>query len=361
NLLARHSGMALDIAGVSTAEGARASQWNWLNGNNQKFTATLTTAAPTPPTSTPPTSAPPASTPVAQLGQLKVVGTRMKAANGSDVQLEGVSSMWLNWENDGYAESATALKYMRDNWGLQVIRAAMGVTPSGAYLTNPDKAKAQVNRIVQNAIDAGVYVIIDWHDHDAHEHPEAAIAFFQEMARKWGGTPNVIWETFNEPLNVSWTGTLKPYHQRVVSAIRAIDPDNIIVLGTGQWSQKVKEAAASPLAGTNLMYTLHFYSCTHTQWLRDEAQSALNSGLPIFVTEWGATHADGGLDGRVCLDEADRWQSFMRTNGISWAAWKLDGCSDSSCLLKAGAPQNGPWTDSWLHGHGAYVRSRILD
>ena len=358
NFVARHSGQVLDISGFSTADGAPASQWTWKNTNNQKFAATEIAGTGTVPG---PLPVPTSGTPVSRFGQLSVVGTHIKAANGADVQLEGVSSMWLNWENDGYAESVTALKWMRDNWGLQVIRAAMGVTPSGAYLSNPDKAKAQVNRIVQNAIDAGVYVIIDWHDHEAHLHTDAAVGFFQEMARKWGATPNVIWETFNEPLNVSWTGTLKPYHQRVVSAIRAIDPDNLIVLGTGQWSQKVKDAAASPLSGSNLLYTLHFYSCSHGQSLRNDAQSALNSGLPIFVTEWGATHADGGVDGRVCLDEANLWHSFMKTNSISWAAWKLDGCSDSSCILKAGAPANGPFSDAWLQGHGSYVRSRIQD
>ena len=33
---------------------------------------------------------------------------------------------------------------------------------------------------------------------------------------------------------------------------------------------------------------------------RSKAVAARNDGLPMFVTEWGATHADGGLDGIVC-------------------------------------------------------------
>jgi endoglucanase len=48
------------------------------------------------------------------------------------------------------------------------------------------------------------------------------------------------------------------------------------------------------------MYTLHFSSWTHGSGLRDKANAALNRGLPLFVPEWDATHADGGMDGRVC-------------------------------------------------------------
>ncbi len=301
-------------------------------------------------------------TPVSRHGRLRVVGTRLVDEAGTAVQLRGVSSMWLNWEDDGFAESLDALRWMRDEWKLTVIRAAMGVEPSGAYLSNPDRATAQVDRIVQNAVAAGVYVIVDWHAHQAEQHRDRAVDFFTRMAQRYRDLPNVLFETYNEPLAVSWSGVLRPYHEAVVGAIRAQGFGGVIVLGTGNWSQDVDQAAQSPLAGTNLMYTLHFYACTHTQWLRDRASAAIARGLPLFVTEWGATHADGGLDGVVCQAEAQRWHDLMNAQGMSWTAWKLDDCEpDSSCLLRPGAPVAGPWTDTWLHGHGAFVRDRMRD
>jgi hypothetical protein len=107
------------------------------------------------------------------------------------------------------------------------------------------------------------------------------------------------------------------------------------------------------------MYTLHFYSCTHTGWLRDRAQAAREQGLPIFVTEWGATDASGGTSNpEVCADEADLWQEWMNTNHVSWAAWKLDDCADTSCLLNAGTRPATDWSQS-LHGHGAYVVEKL--
>ena len=41
------------------------------------------------------------------------------------------------------------------------------------------------------------------------------------------------------------------------------------------------------------MYTLHFYAGTHGAELRQRIDSALSAGLPIFVSEWGTSRADG--------------------------------------------------------------------
>jgi aryl-phospho-beta-D-glucosidase BglC (GH1 family) len=299
------------------------------------------------------------ASPVETHGPLTVMGTGLVDSSGDPVQLKGVSSMWLNWEDNGFAENADAILWMRDHWNISVIRAAMGVEPSGAYMTNPDKAKAQVDRVVKGAVAAGVYVIIDFHDHNAHMHKDQAVAFFAEMSAKYKDLPNVIYEPFNEPEMLDWP-TIKSYHESVVAAIRTNDPDNVIVLGTPNWSQYVDVAAASPVAGENLMYTLHFYSCTHTAWLRARAETALGKGIPLFITEWGATHSDGGTDGKVCLDEANTWLTWAASKGISWAAWKLDNCTpDSTCLLVPNAPVSGGWNSEFLRGHAPFVRDAL--
>lgn len=300
-------------------------------------------------------------TPVAQNGHLKVVGTELQNESGEPVQLKGVSSMWLNWEAEGYAESPTALRWMRNNWKLSVIRAAMGVEPEGAYLSDPERAKEQVYTIVDNALDAGVYVIVDFHDHAAHEKLDAAVEFFSEVAAKYAGEPNLIYEPYNEPKGVGWD-EIKPYHEAVVAAIREQDPEAPIVLGTPNYSQDVDKAAKSPVAGTNLLYTLHYYACSHRGWLRQKADAAMALGTALFVTEFGATNADGGLDGVVCLDEAQLWSDWLKQRHISWTAWKLDGCEpDSSCLLMPGAPRDGGWTSENLHGHALFVRGRMQE
>ncbi|WP_410817377.1 cellulase family glycosylhydrolase [Micromonospora sp. 050-3] len=361
------SGSHYTFANVSwngtLAAGASTSFGFLVNGTGTPLNCTVNGAScaggppPTtpPPTTPPPTTPPPTTgTPVERHGQLRVCGTTMCDRSGARVQLRGISSMWLNWETAPYAENLSALTWMRDNWNLQVIRAAMGVEPAGAYLSDPTRARAQVETIINNAVTAGVYVIVDWHAHEAQNNQSQAVAFFGDLARRYGHLPNVIWEPYNEPLQVSWTNVIKPYHQAVVSAIRAADPDNIVVLGTPTWSQDVDIAAASPVTGTNLMYTLHFYSCTHGASLRAKGDAAIRAGLALFVTEWGASNADGGLDGRACLPEAQSWIDWMKANGISWTAWKLDVGTDTTNLLSPGAPVTGGWTN-YLHGHAPFV------
>ncbi|MGC4757772.1 cellulase family glycosylhydrolase [Micromonospora trifolii] len=361
------SGSHYTFANVSwngtLAAGASTSFGFLVNGTGTPLNCTVNGAScaggppPTtpPPTTPPPTTPPPTTgTPVERHGQLRVCGTTMCDRSGAQVQLRGISSMWLNWETAPYAENLSALTWMRDNWNLQVIRAAMGVEPAGAYLSDPTRARAQVETIINNAVTAGVYVIVDWHAHEAQNNQSQAVAFFGDLARRYGHLPNVIWEPYNEPLQVSWTNVIKPYHQAVVSAIRAADPDNIVVLGTPTWSQDVDVAAASPVTGTNLMYTLHFYSCTHGASLRAKGDAAIRAGLALFVTEWGASNADGGLDGRACLPEAQSWIDWMKANGISWTAWKLDVGTDTTNLLSPGAPVTGGWTN-YLHGHAPFV------
>jgi len=299
--------------------------------------------------------------PVELHGQLRVEAGALVDAAGDPVQLKGASSMWLNWETSGYAENLDALLWLRDRWHLQVIRAAMGVDAGGAYLANPGKARLQVDNVVKNAVTAGVYVIVDWHDHTAHEHRAEAEQFFAAIAEDYGDLPNLIYEPYNEPEQVDWVSDVKPYHEAIVETIRARDPDNLIILGTPNWSQYVDEAAASPVAGDNLLYTLHFYACSHAEWLRDRGDQALASGIGLFVTEWGATAADGGLDGVVCLDEARTWLDWIDQHGLSWTAWKLDNCSDASCYFTSSAPVSGGWTADQLQGHGPFVRERMSE
>jgi len=298
-------------------------------------------------------------TPVELNGHLQVVGTQLQNEDGEQLQLKGISSMWLNWESKAYAEDATALRWMRNNWKLSVIRAAMGVEPGGAYLDLPDVAKGQVYAVVDNAIEAGVYVIVDFHAHEAHLHQDEAVAFFSEVAAKYAGVPNVIYEPFNEPKGIGWPA-LKQYHEAVVAAIREQDEEALIVLGTPNYSQDVDKAAADPVDGSNLLYTLHYYSCTHKASFRQKGETALAFGAALFVTEWGASDASGGTNGELCLEEAQVWDDWLNAHKISWTAWKLDGCEpDSTCLLVPGAPVDGGWTDEYLHGHARFVRGRL--
>jgi len=62
-------------------------------------------------------------------------------------------------------------------WKISLLRAAYGIE-MGGHLENPATELAKLHQVVETAIKVGIYVIIDWHDHNAHEHVEQAKTFF---------------------------------------------------------------------------------------------------------------------------------------------------------------------------------------
>lgn len=298
-----------------------------------------------------------AETPVAKYGQLSVAGTKLVDKNKQPVQLKGMSAFWLNWY--GQYSNYNSIKWLRDDWNITLFRAAVGVEPYGAYVTDPATATKKAEEIVNACIDLGVYVIIDWHAHHALDNKKQAIEFFNYMSKKYGQYPNVLYEIWNEPIGESWDTQIKPYAEEIARTIRANDPDGIVLVGNSTWSQDVDKAAKNPIKMSNIMYVLHFYSGTHGEGLRAKANEALRLGAPIFVTEFGVSAADGGSDGKVYLEEADRWMAWMDANKISWANWSLCDKSEASAALKTGASVNGGWSEANLTESGKYVRNKI--
>lgn len=291
---------------------------------------------------------------VTYFGPLKVSGNKIVGKDDKPVQLRGMSFFWSQWIGQYYNKEC--VKWLKDDWQSNIVRAAMAVEEKG-YLTNPETEKKKVFDVVDAAIEQGLYVIIDWHDHHASDHLKEAKIFFAEMAQKYGDKPNVIYEPFNEPLQVSWSSVIKPYHQEVIDTIRHYDPDNLIICGTSTWSQDVDIAANDPLKGTNIAYTLHFYAGTHKQSLRDKAKAALNKGVALMVTEFGTTDASG--DGTVNTSETITWWTFLDENSISWCNWSLADKAEGSASLKSGASISGGWTTSQLTESGFFIRKEM--
>jgi|GEM_PF-434472 len=302
-----------------------------------------------------------AQTPVQQHGHLSVSGNRIINSAGSAVSLAGMSLFWSNtgWGGDAFYNAST-VQWVRDDWGVEVIRAAMGVEDQGGYLQDPSN-KSKVEAVVHAAVQAGIYVIIDWHSHHAENYEAEAITFFTDMAAQFGHLPNVIYEVYNEPLGgVSWSNTVKPYAESVIDAIRAVDPNNLIVVGSPTWSQDVDVASQDPIAGrANIAYALHFYAETHTAALRQKALTALDNGVALFVTEWGAVNAWGA--GSVSHQSVSEWMQFLYEHKISHCNWSLNDKQEAASALISGVDPSGGWSASELTASGALVQGIIRD
>lgn len=296
-----------------------------------------------------------AQTPVERHGQLRVEGGRIVDQNGEPVVLRGMSLFWSQWGGQYY--NADVVRWLKSDWNVTVVRAAVAVDHDG-YLANRSREMAKLDAVIEAATAEGLYVIVDWHAHEPH--PEEAAAFFAEVATRYGDRPNVIYETYNEPLNThGWAEVVKPFHMTVIPAIRAIDPDNLIIAGTPSWSQDVDVAAADPLPYPNVAYTLHFYAGTHRQELRDKAQKALDLGAALFVTEWGTSEASG--NGILDDEETRLWWTFMEENGLSHLNWSIIDKDETSAALLPGAAARGGWPDDAISPSGLLVRRMLRE
>ncbi len=287
--------------------------------------------------------------------QLSVKGNRILNTRGQDAQLRGISFSWSIWQGKKYYNTAV-LDWLQEDFKVSVVRLSMAVQPSGGYLERPEEQTKLITTLADHAIEKGMHVIIDWHDHNAEQHLDQSKKFFSEMAQRYSGKPNVIYEIWNEPERQSWN-TVKNYAVELIKTIRRYDAENLIIVGSPHWDQDVDIVAKDPIQGyTNIAYSFHFYASdrSHQKQLRDRAQFAIDRGLPLFVTEWGVGEANG--DGEFSRKKSKKWLNWMEKNKLSWANWNITDKKETTALLEPGANVRGQWTQQQLTPAGKYIR-----
>nr|AHI15746.1 glycoside hydrolase family 5 subfamily 2 [Apriona japonica] len=288
---------------------------------------------------------------VSKHGKLSVQGTQLVNQNGEAVQLKGMSMFWSVWMPKYWNEAT--VQSIHNACHSNIVRAAMAVE-YGGYLTDPTTEMQRVETVIEAAIKNDIYVIADWHDWHAEEHLEQAKGFFEQISKKYGGYPNLIYETYNEPLDIAWSSVVKPYHEEIIKVIRANDPDNVILLGSPHYDQELDQVLADPITGqTNIMYTLHFYSVDTKQWLRDRVQNVMNNGIPIFVSEYGTCAGTG--NGTVLADETQLWWDWLDQNQMSYVNWALSDKDEAASVLIADTTPENACQDAYLTESGKLV------
>ena len=296
----------------------------------------------------------PTGSPVARHGQLSIRDGKIVGEAGEPVTIRGMSLFWSQWSPQYYSDET--VDWLAKDWKVSGVRAAIAARGDDSAMTHYDRELAKASRVIEAAARNGIYVIVDWHAHTAH--PEEAEKFLTAIARRYGHLPNLIYEPFNEPLRdgVDWSRDIKPYHQRIIAAIRAVDPDNLIIAGSPSWSQDVDIAARDPLTGENIGYTLHYYAATHKDALRAKAEVARKAGLALMVTEFGLVEATG--DGPIDMASSNAWWDWAEQHDVSWFNWSVTDKGESSAALKPGTPASG-WTDADLTASGRLLRTRL--
>lgn len=293
---------------------------------------------------------------VTKHGKLNTKDGAVRDQNGNKVSLMGPSFFWscsapLWWTKE-------TVNYLVSQYNVQIVRLPVSIAPGDNtwenhsatwnednYLHNPEYTRALVDEVVKAAIENDIYVIIDFHEHHAEHWVDLANDFFTYFATKWGEYPNVMYEIYNEPMTDN--GTVVSYAKKVIPTIRKIDDDNIIIVGSTQYSREPNNVTAAGEGYSNIAYTWHGY----VEWGHPgdwNNASSWNNGVPIVVTEWGLDWSknDGGL--------LNIYKQRSLINCF-WSMCNKGGDDAKWSVLKDDVYKISNWSESDMTENGAYL------
>ena len=105
------------------------------------------------------------------------------------------------------------------------------------------------------------------------------------------------------------------------------------------------------------MYTFHFYAQSHTDSFRRRVESAVQKGLPVFVTEFGTCDASG--NGGFNAAQTRLWFDLLAKYNISHCNWSLSNKSETASVLNAWCGKTSSWSESDLTESGRLIRSHF--
>ncbi|GHV11142.1 hypothetical protein AGMMS49938_01310 [Fibrobacterales bacterium] len=296
--------------------------------------------------------------PVSQFGYLQAcqVGGKgqlcgSKTGNSTAIFVKGPSLYWSIGKGVSFY-SGDVVDWFVDNMQIGVIRAAMAIrylgentgliSESGSavlgYYDDKVSQKAMIKEVIDAAIVNDIYVIVDWHSHNAQNETSLATTFFTEIANEYKDVPNIIWEVYNEPVGAS-NSQINTHANAIITALRNAGNNNLVLIGSPQWSQNASGQASSWGTAANAItknvgFVFHFYAGSHSDIGGFGANSAMSSGYAVFGTEWGAVNANG--DGGVATGTSDSWTTWMDNNKVSNCMWNVSDLDEGSSMFSEG-------------------------
>lgn len=216
-----------------------------------------------------------------------------------------------------------------------------------------DEGFVPLDRVVSWSRELGLWVVLDMHGapggqtgsniDDGHGTPwlfespesqERMIRIWTRIAERYRHEPAVLgYELLNEPIAtyLDWkdryNAALEPLYKRATAAIRAVDPDHVIILGGAQWNTEF--SVFGPPFAPNLVYAFHKYWSEVTDAsLKPFLDFRERYRVPIWLGETG--------------ENDDAWIAAMarlsETHGIGWAFWPYKKMDATSSVVSFARP-----------------------
>ncbi len=259
-------------------------------------------------------------------GRLHVEGSKLMNSKNQEFRLMGASNgvspqdshAVLKPGNKMYTEKSFAtLK----SWGANGFRIFI----NGNFWVGTEEqysaGMVNLKETIENLIKNDMYVILNWQGAlNSTDDPNAAKAkkFFSDISNYYKNDYHIIYEIWNEPhASLSWA-TIKACAEDMIPIIRANAPDSIILVGTPNNDHGLNEVIGNELNFKNIMYTNHTYVNDLTTQYFDNLKAALESGLPIFESECGATESGTPVGDYIRKAHFDAFVSILNKYNISY-------------------------------------------
>jgi endoglucanase len=197
--------------------------------------------------------------------------------------------------------------------------------------------------------------IIDWHYiDDTSLHRETTATFWSDIAPRFANDSHVLFELYNEPINGGSWPEVKTDMQAWYDLVRAAAPNNLVLVGTPNWSQIVGPTGTDPIDGDNVVYVAHMYP---QHWGQPSLRTQISTAAawhPLFLTEWGFQQGSNDiLDGTITSYGAP-FKQFVEEQKVSWTAWCASSSwgppmFDDAYLLRVGEGEMGGFAKDWLY------------
>ena len=321
---------------------------------------------------------------------LHVSGTKILDSAGRPVRLRGVNVASLEFTSDGQGHILRTVEVAVHDWHVNVIRLPLTQDRwFGRAFEQRDGAaayRALVHQIVDYCATNQCYVILDLHWSDCnewgknigqHSMPDTnSVVFWKNFAPEFANRPEVIFDLYNEPHDVSWAVWLhggmvkdRPNNRRqmenpktfqavglqeLLDTIRATGAKNLVIAGGLDWAYDFSGILAgyqlSDPHGRGVVYANHCYDNKNESvdtWVKN--MEAASSKIPVIVSEFGGNAGPGHID------PTDNWllhvQQALEQHQWAWVAWDLHPSARPSLIAD--------WNYTATTNFGVYVKQAL--
>lgn len=222
-------------------------------------------------------------------------------------------------------------------------------------LTSAQDGFERVDSLIDWCRDAGLYLILDMHDapggqtgdniDDSYAYPWLMVSpesqekfcnIWHDIADRYKDEPVILgYELINEPVAHYFESELDSLNsalidvmRRGLAAIREVDKNHIVLIGSPQWNSNFSPLDGVDFGDDNIMFTCHRYGGPATA---DAIRSYIDfrdaTDKPMYMGEIG--------------HNTDQWQAdfvnAMKENNISYTFWPYKKC-ENSCMVAFNLP-----------------------